>query len=137
MANQRAQGQELVTVWMDSSLVSAIDQGCRKLRGVARSQFIRDAIQERLSSVGIFVTDEIVVPPARTQPRRQKSAQIKPGDHNAPGFLKQLAGAHPLRSEVRVPSPKAALPSDSKSAPHPPASPRPSSPPPAPAPVLK
>jgi hypothetical protein len=73
------------------------------------------------------------LPAEQSKPIKYARAK-KPVD---PALVKQLAGAHPLRSEVRVPTPTVASPSDNKPAPHPPASPRPSSPPPAPTPVLK
>lgn len=69
---------------------------------------------------------------------RKEPTPVKPASgerRNDPAFLKKLATAHPLRSEVSEQKPRAASTNDSKSAPRPLASKRPSSPPPPPAPV--
>lgn len=68
------------------------------------------------------------LPPAPVKPARGER-------RNDPAFLKKLAKAHPLRSEVSERKPKAASTSGSKSAPRPPVSKHPSTPPPVPAPV--
>lgn len=69
---------------------------------------------------------------------RKEPAPVKAASgerRNDAAFLKKLATAHPLRSEVSERKPRAASTTDSKSAPRPPASKRPSSPPSPPAPV--
>ncbi len=73
MPNKRSPDQELVTLWMDTELLSGIEEGRRKLRGVARSQFIRDAIQTRLDELGIRIPDEKVI--ARDRARKHSDSR--------------------------------------------------------------
>ncbi len=79
MANQRAEGQEIITLWMDRDLLAAIEVGRRRLRGISRSQFIRDAVDEKLHGLEIAVPLEKVTAPNRVRQRQQSSAALNEG----------------------------------------------------------
>lgn len=63
--SKRSEGQEIVTLWMDGDLLNGIDAARTQLRGMPRSQFIRDAILERLHSMGIRVDPSKTTAPDR------------------------------------------------------------------------
>jgi hypothetical protein len=66
--NKRSADQIVLTFAVTKSLAGEIDVGRSKLRGMTRSQFVRDAIAEKLRSMGLVVPDDVVVPPDRTSP---------------------------------------------------------------------
>ena len=53
MANQRAPGQKLLTIPASEDFIAVIDENLFKAGYSNRSQFIRDAILEKLGRVGI------------------------------------------------------------------------------------
>ena len=65
MPNDRDKDQTNISVWIDKKLLAEIEKGRRKLRSMERSQFIRDAIKEKLQSLGLVIPDEIVLRPDR------------------------------------------------------------------------
>lgn len=81
MPNKRSADQVVLTFAVSKSLVGDLDAGRTRLRGMTRSQFVRDAIAEKLRSMGIDVPETAVVPPDRTDPvvpfSRQDAAEVK------------------------------------------------------------
>lgn len=62
MPNQRRKGQTFIGVQIDEMLLKDIDRA----RGhMGRSQFLREAIAEKLRSEGVRVPDKIIYPPDR------------------------------------------------------------------------
>lgn len=75
MANQRRPGQTFIGCQVDEKLLWAVERG----RGRKdRSLFVREAIAEKLRSLGIRVPDELVYPPDRV--RAFASYQSMDGD---------------------------------------------------------
>ncbi len=69
MPNQRASDRTNITFWADGDFLAMIEMGRRKVgRGLDRSQFIRDAIKEKLEGLGYAVPDVITLPPDRARP---------------------------------------------------------------------
>lgn len=68
MPNARSPERVPLNVWVDPKLLAAIEDGRRKLRGMDRSQFIRDALKEKLQGMGYEIPDEIVLPTDRAKP---------------------------------------------------------------------
>ena len=63
---KRSDGQVNISTWVDSKLRSAIEEGRLKCRQDI-SQFLRDAIKEKLESVGLKVPEELIAPPSRSK----------------------------------------------------------------------
>jgi hypothetical protein len=70
MPNVRGANQTLISCPMDADLLSEID-GKRGRK--SRSQFIREALAEKLKSLGIAVPDSLIYPPDRVS----KKVKIK------------------------------------------------------------
>jgi hypothetical protein len=62
MANVRGKNQTLITCPIDADLLEELD-GARGR--ISRSQFIREAIAEKLRGMGLDVSEDIVFPPDR------------------------------------------------------------------------
>ena len=71
--NQRAAGQKLLPVAVDEKFLRELDAGLAQAGYRNRSQFIRDAIVEKLTRAGIAVPKELAMPPHRIG----KSAEAK------------------------------------------------------------
>lgn len=54
----------MLGVWLDGEFLTCLDLGRRRVR-LHRSQFIRDAILEKLQRMGIKVVDDLALPPDR------------------------------------------------------------------------
>lgn len=67
MPNKRAKDQVMLTLAVSSELAAALDRGRGRLRGVSRSQFMRDAIAEKLRGMGLLVDDHAVLPNDRVR----------------------------------------------------------------------
>lgn len=67
--NQRKPGQTFVGVQISDELMALIETGRRKLGpGMDRSQFLRDAIREKLETLDIHAPAASVVRPDRARP---------------------------------------------------------------------
>lgn len=65
MANERAEGQKLIPVPASDDFIEELNKGF-KLAGYSnRSQFIRDAIIEKLKGLGVKVPPALANPPDR------------------------------------------------------------------------
>jgi hypothetical protein len=65
MANTRGSGQKLIPVPASERFIRELNEGFRKAGYSNRSQFIRDAMVEKLSRMGIEIPRELSVPPDR------------------------------------------------------------------------
>ena len=63
--NQRAAGQKLLPVAVDEKFLRELDAGLAHAGYRNRSQFVRDAIVEKLTRAGIAVPKELALPPHR------------------------------------------------------------------------
>jgi hypothetical protein len=68
MANQRAEDQQLLPFTAKRKFVAELDAGLQQINVSNRSQFIRDAILEKLEREGIRIPRNLASAPARTQP---------------------------------------------------------------------
>jgi hypothetical protein len=60
MPNQRSPDQKLLPFTAKGQFITELDGALRKLKITNRSQFIRDAIKEKLCRLGIEIPDELV-----------------------------------------------------------------------------
>lgn len=63
--NQRAAGQKLLPIAVDEKFLRELDAGLSRAGYRNRSQFIRDAIVEKLTRAGISLPTELALPPHR------------------------------------------------------------------------
>jgi Arc/MetJ-type ribon-helix-helix transcriptional regulator len=63
--NQRAAGQKLLPIAVDEKFLRELDAGLARAGYRNRSQFIRDAIVEKLTRAGIAMPRELALPPHR------------------------------------------------------------------------
>jgi Ribbon-helix-helix protein, copG family len=64
--NQRAEGQKLLPIAVDEKFLRELDAGLARAGYRNRSQFVRDAIIEKLTRAGIALPKELALPPRRT-----------------------------------------------------------------------
>jgi len=72
MPNVRGKNQTLITCPMDSDLLREID--CARGR-ISRSQFVREALADKLRGLGLTVREDIVFPPDRVSVRAKVSGK--------------------------------------------------------------
>ena len=63
--NQRAPGQKLLPIAVDEKFLRELDAGLAQAGYRNRSQFIRDAIVEKLIRAGVSLPKELALPPHR------------------------------------------------------------------------
>jgi len=63
--NKRASGQKLLPIAVDEKFLREMDAGLTKAGYRNRSQFVRDAIIEKLIRAGISLPKELALPPHR------------------------------------------------------------------------
>jgi hypothetical protein len=68
MPNQRAEGQKLLPVMASEEFIQALDERLLRAGYSNRSQFVRDAILEKLMRAGIAVPTDLSLSPSRTKP---------------------------------------------------------------------
>lgn len=66
MPNQRAPGQKLLPIPARVEFIRQVDAGIVKAGYTNRSQFIRDAIVEKLERASVRISRELSQPPPRT-----------------------------------------------------------------------
>jgi len=70
MPNQRAPGQKLLPIAVDEKFLRELDASLGAAGYRNRSQFIRDAILEKLSRADISLSPELALPPGRLRKGR-------------------------------------------------------------------
>ena len=65
MSTARSVGQKLLAISVDSALIDEIDAGVPKSGAGSRSEFIRQAVVEKLSKLGIEIPAELIAAPSR------------------------------------------------------------------------
>lgn len=63
--NQRAAGQKLLPIAVDEKFLRELDAGLVHAGYRNRSQFVRDAIVEKLTRAGVALPKELALPPHR------------------------------------------------------------------------
>jgi len=63
--NQRAPGQKLMPIPVDEQFLRELDAGLGRAGYQNRSQFVRDAIVEKLKRAGVSIPKELAMPPNR------------------------------------------------------------------------
>jgi hypothetical protein len=77
MPNQRAPGQKLLPIAVDEKFLRELDAGLGPAGYRNRSQFIRDAIIEKLLRADISLSRELALPPNRIGKGRGTSAKSR------------------------------------------------------------
>jgi hypothetical protein len=75
MPNQRAPGQKLLPIAVDEKFLRELDAGLGSAGYRNRSQFIRDAIVEKLLRADIVLPRELALPPNRLGKGRGTAAK--------------------------------------------------------------
>jgi len=75
MPNQRAPGQKLLPIAVDEKFLRELDAGLAQAGYRNRSQFIRDAIIEKLLRADISLSKDLALPPHRIGKERGASAK--------------------------------------------------------------
>ncbi len=97
--NQRKPGQTFIGAQVSEELLYSLEKG-RKILRIDRSQFVREAIKEKLVALGYDVPDVFILPPDRAAPVAN------------PGFIQNQSGTGVNIQSLRVAeSPAAKAPS--------------------------
>ena len=92
MPNQRAPGQKLLPIAVDEKFLRELDAGLGPAGYRNRSQFIRDAIIEKLLRADIPLSRELALPPHRIGKGRGAAAKNRyPGHRPAEYALNEKA----------------------------------------------
>jgi len=70
MPNQRAPGQVLMPIPVDTKFLRELDSGMQRAGYKNRSQFVRDAVVEKLKRAGVTIPKELAMPPGRVGKNR-------------------------------------------------------------------
>jgi hypothetical protein len=93
MPNQRAPGQKLLPIAVDEEFLRELDAGLAQAGYRNRSQFIRDAIIEKLLRADISLSKELALPPHRIGKSRGASARSRYPIHRPSEYaLNEKAG---------------------------------------------
>lgn len=73
-----------ISIWVSDELYSGIEEArtllkAREKRQIDRSQFVRDALREKLKELGVTLPDDAILPPDRTGKggRKKRDAEIE------------------------------------------------------------
>ncbi|MGH7951282.1 MAG: ribbon-helix-helix domain-containing protein [Limisphaerales bacterium] len=86
MPNQRAPGQKLLPIAVDEKFLRELDAGLAQAGYRNRSQFIRDAIVEKLMRANVSLPAELALPPRRTGKRGAVSKSVRYPAHRPSGY---------------------------------------------------
>ena len=84
--NQRAPGQKLLPIAVDEKFLRELDAGLSRAGYRNRSQFIRDAIIEKLKRAGISMPKELAMPPHRLGKTGDAPPKFRYPAHKPSGF---------------------------------------------------
>jgi hypothetical protein len=94
MPNQRAPGQKLLPIAVDEKFLRELDAGLAQAGYRNRSQFIRDAIIEKLLRADISLSKDLALPPHRMGKGGGVSSQSRyPVHHPSSYALNEKAGS--------------------------------------------
>ncbi len=83
--NQRAPGQKLLPIAVDEKFLRELDTGLTEAGYRNRSQFIRDAIIEKLKRAGVSLPKELALPPHRIGKTGDASPKFRYPAHKPSG----------------------------------------------------
>ena len=83
--NQRAPGQKLMPIPVDEQFLRELDTGMGRAGYQNRSQFVRDAIVEKLKRSGVTIAKELAMPPVRHR-SGPSTAKIQYPVHKPSGY---------------------------------------------------
>ena len=104
MPNQRAPGQKLLPIAVDEKFLRELDAGLEPAGYHNRSQFIRDAIVEKLLRADISFPRELALPPQRAGKGRNPAAKSRYPAHRPSEYAlnekaeAKKSGAHGRKS---------------------------------------
>jgi hypothetical protein len=84
--NQRAPGQKLLPIAVDEKFLRELDSGLAQAGYRNRSQFIRDAIVEKLKRAGVSLPKELAMPPNRAGKSDGVPPKFRYPAHKPSGF---------------------------------------------------
>jgi len=84
--NQRAPGQKLLPIAVDEKFLRELDAGLARAGYRNRSQFIRDAIVEKLKRAGVSMPKELAMPPHRIAKTAAVPPKFRYPAHKPSGF---------------------------------------------------
>jgi Arc/MetJ-type ribon-helix-helix transcriptional regulator len=84
--NQRAPGQKLLPIAVDEKFLRELDAGLAQAGYRNRSQFIRDAIVEKLKRAGVSLPNELALPPNRIGKSGDAPAKFHYPAHKPSGY---------------------------------------------------
>ena len=92
--NQRAPGQKLLPIAVDEKFLRELDAGLAQAGYRNRSQFIRDAIIEKLKRAGVSLPAELALPPHRMGKAADAPVKFRYQPHKPSGYeLNERAGS--------------------------------------------
>jgi len=95
MPNQRAPGQKLLPIAVDEKFLRELDAGLEPAGYRNRSQFIRDAIIEKLLRANVSLSRDLALPPHRIGKSGGTSARNRyPVHRPSESALNEKAEAH-------------------------------------------
>lgn len=84
--NQRASGQKLLPIAVDEKFLRELDAGLTRAGYRNRSQFIRDAIIEKLKRAGVSLPRELALPPHRIGKAGAAPPKFRYPAHKSSGY---------------------------------------------------
>jgi hypothetical protein len=84
--NQRAAGQKLLPIAVDEKFLRELDAGLAQAGYRNRSQFIRDAIVEKLIRAGVSLPKELAMPPHRIGKTADAPPKFRYPAHKPSGY---------------------------------------------------
>ena len=84
--NQRAPGQKLMPIPVDEQFLRELDAGLSRAGYQNRSQFVRDAIVEKLKRAGVSIPKELAMAPNRFSKTAPAPAKIQYPVHKPSGY---------------------------------------------------
>lgn len=84
MPGARDESQTVMTVSMPKLLLSLVERGRAKLSGINRAQFVRDALSEKLKSMGLSVPEDAVKVPDRVKQRHRDAIRLNVSLNESP-----------------------------------------------------
>jgi Arc/MetJ-type ribon-helix-helix transcriptional regulator len=94
--NQRTAGQKLLPIAVDEKFLRELDAGLAHAGYRNRSQFVRDAIVEKLTRAGIAVSKELALPPQRIG-KSMKAQYLYPAHRTSAFALNEKAASKKRR----------------------------------------
>jgi len=84
--NQRAPGQKLMPIPVDEEFMRELHAGMKRAGYQNRSQFVRDAIVEKLKRAGVSIPRELALPPVRAGKTPAPAPKIRYPSHQPSGY---------------------------------------------------